>query len=204
MSVEKLSGAEDMENKKLTVEEKTKRIIEEIQEEKGCNPVRIFKNMARKEYISIHGPEHHILDGACILTAFYNAGGNIRLEESLNRIAREGLRMPGAMCGFWGICGAIASVGAALSIIDGTGPLSDDGTWGEHMKFTSRAIGELGKINGPRCCKRDAIIAFREGVSYINEHYSVSLEYENQLCEFSEQNQQCLREKCPFYPREKK
>ena len=204
MSVEKLAGAEDMENKKLTVEEKTKRIIEEIQEEKGCNPVRIFKNMARKEYISIHGPEHHILDGACILTAFYNAGGNIRLEESLNRIAREGLRMPGAMCGFWGICGAIASVGAALSIIDGTGPLSDDGTWGEHMKFTSRAIGELGKINGPRCCKRDAIIAFREGVSYINEHYSVSLEYENQLCEFSEQNQQCLREKCPFYPREKK
>ena len=204
MSVEKLSGAEDMENKKLTVEEKTKRIIEEIQEEKGCNPVRIFKNMARKEYISIHGPEHHILDGACILTAFYNAGGNIRLEESLNRIAREGLRMPGAMCGFWGICGAIASVGAALSIIDGTGPLSDDGTWGEHMKFTSRAIGELGKINGPRCCKRDAMIAFREGVSYINEHYSVSLEYENQLCEFSEQNQQCLREKCPFYPREKK
>ena len=160
--------------------------------------------MARKEYISIHGPEHHILDGACILTAFYNAGGNIRLEESLNRIAREGLRMPGAMCGFWGICGAIASVGAALSIIDGTGPLSDDGTWGEHMKFTSRAIGELGKINGPRCCKRDAMIAFREGVSYINEHYSVSLEYENQLCEFSEQNQQCLREKCPFYPREKK
>lgn len=108
------------------------------------------------------------------------------------------------MCGFWGICGAIASVGAALSIIDGTGPLSDDGTWGEHMKFTSRAIGELGKINGPRCCKRDAMIAFREGVSYINEHYSVSLEYENQLCEFSEQNQQCLREKCPFYPREKK
>ena len=204
MSVEKLSGAEDMENKKLTVEEKTKRIIEEIQEEKGCNPVRIFKNMARKEYISIHGPEHHILDGACILTAFYNAGGNIRLEESLDRIAREGLRMPGAMCGFWGICGAIASVGAALSIIDGTGPLSDDGTWGEHMKFTSRAIGELGKINGPRCCKRDAMIAFREGVSYINEHYSVSLEYENPLCEFSEQNQQCLREKCPFYPREKK
>ena len=33
--------------------------------------------------------------------------------------------MPGAMCGFWGVCGAITSVGAALAIIDGTGPLSD-------------------------------------------------------------------------------
>ena len=159
------------------------------------------ENMAQKEYISIHGPEHHILDGACILTAFYNAGGIIRLEESLNKIAREGLRMPGAMCGLWGICGAIASVGAALSIIDGTGPLSDDGTWGEHMKFTSQAIGELGKINGPRCCKRDAMIAFREGVRYINEHYSVALEYEDQQCEFSERNQQCLKERCPFFKR---
>ena len=134
-------SAEEKGHKMISIEEKTKRIIEDIQQEKGCNPVRIFKNMAQKEYISIHGPEHHILDGACILTAFYNAGGNIRLEESLNKIAREGLRMPGAMCGLWGICGAIASVGAALAIIDGTGPLSDDGTWGEHMKFTSQAIG---------------------------------------------------------------
>ena len=111
-----------MEYKKMTIEEKAKRIIEEIQQEKGRSPVRIFKNMARKDYISIHGPEHHILDGACILTAFYNAGGRIQLEESLNKIAHEGLRMPGAMCGLWGICGAIASVGAALAIIDGTGP----------------------------------------------------------------------------------
>ena len=183
----------------MNIEEKTKRIIADIQQEKGCNPAHIIKNMAQKEYISIHGPEHHILDGACILTAFYNAGGDIRLEESLNKVAREGLRMPGAMCGLWGICGAIASVGAALSIIDGTGPLSDDGTWGEHMKFTSQAIGELGRINGPRCCKRDAMIAFREGVRYINEHYNVTLEYEDQRCEFSDQNQQCLRERCPFY-----
>ena len=186
-------------NKMLTIDEKAMRIIEEIQQEENCNPVRIFKKMAQKDYISIHGPEHHILDGACILTAFYNAGGKIRLDESLNRIAQEGLRMPGAMCGLWGICGAIASVGAALSIIDGTGPLSDDGTWGEHMKFTSQATGELGRINGPRCYKRDAMIAFREGVRYINEHYDVTLEYEDQHCEFSELNKQCLKEKCPFF-----
>lgn len=58
--------------------------------------------------------------------------------------------MPGAMCGLWGVCGAITSIGAALSIIDETGLLSDDGTWGNHMSFTSEAIGELGVINGPR------------------------------------------------------
>ncbi|MEE1163395.1 MAG: DUF5714 domain-containing protein [Lachnospiraceae bacterium] len=55
-----------MEYKKMSIQEKTKRIIDEIQQEKGCNPVRIFKSMAQKEYISIHGPEHHILDGGCV------------------------------------------------------------------------------------------------------------------------------------------
>jgi len=183
----------------MTTEEKAKLIIQDIQSEQGINPVRIFKNMARKEYVSIHGPEHHVLDGASVLVAFNNAGGKIDLQKSLERLFQEGLKMPGAMCGYWGICGAITSIGAALSIIDQTGPLSDDGTWGEHMQYTSAAIGELGSINGPRCCKRDAMIAFKHGIEYINAHFPVHLEYEDQQCEFSEQNQQCIHERCPFY-----
>lgn len=66
----------------------------------------MFRNIVKNEYINIHGPEHHILDGACLLMAFYNAGGKIDID-------------------------------AALAIIDGTGPLSTDGTWGNHMQFTS-------------------------------------------------------------------
>ncbi|MCR5475016.1 MAG: hypothetical protein K6F28_07405 [Lachnospiraceae bacterium] len=42
----------------------------------------------------------------------------------------------------------------ALAIIDETGTLSEDGTWGDHMSYTSKAISDPGKINGPRCCKR--------------------------------------------------
>ncbi len=183
----------------MTVEEKARQIIKDIKEEKGCNPVEIFDRMAAKDYISIHGPEHHILDGACILAAYYNAGGGIDLEESLERLLEEGLKMPGAMCGHWGVCGAVASIGAVLSIIDGTGPLSDDGTWGDHMVYTSGAIGELGRINGPRCCKRDAMIAFKHGVDYINRHYGVHLEYEDRRCGFHARNRQCIAEKCPFF-----
>ena len=183
----------------MTTEEKAKLIIRDIKAEKGNNPAVIFKRMAEKEYISIHGPEHHVLDGACILTAFYNAGGNIDLEQSLERLSKEGLRMPGAMCGLWGICGAIASVGAALAIIDGTGPLSADGSWGEQMSYTSRAISEMGRVNGPRCCKRDAMIALKNAVEYINSHYDVRLDYEEQTCEFSYKNEQCIKDRCPFF-----
>ena len=183
----------------MTVYEKAELIIRDIKLEEGVNPVHIFKRIAQKEYVSIHGPEHHILDGASILIAFKNAGGNIDIDKALEKLMAEGLRMPGAMCGLWGICGAITSIGAALSIIDGTGPLSNDGTWGNHMQFTSTAIGELGKINGPRCCKRDAMIAFKNGIDYINNNYDVNLEYDQMKCEYSNLNEQCIKERCPFY-----
>ena len=183
----------------MTVYEKAELIIRDIKLEEGVNPVHIFKRIAQKEYVSIHGPEHHILDGASILIAFKNAGGNIDIDKALEKLMAEGLRMPGAMCGLWGICGAITSIGAALSIIDGTGPLSNDGSWGDHMQFTSTAIGELGKINGPRCCKRDAMIAFKNGIDYINNHYDVNLEYDQMKCEYSNLNEQCIKERCPYY-----
>ncbi len=183
----------------MTTAEKATLIINDIKKETGINPVRIFKNIASHEYVSIHGPEHHILDGASILVAYKNAGGDIDLDSALTKIVYEGLRMPGAMCGLWGICGAITSVGAALSIIDGTGPLSTDGSWGNHMQFTATAASELGKINGPRCCKRDAMISFKNGIEYINTHYDVTLEIEDIKCEYSDFNQQCIKERCPYY-----
>ena len=182
----------------MTINEKAEVIINDIKEMQGTNPVLIFKNMAEREYVSIHGPEHHILDGACLLVAYKNAGGKIDIDQALDSLMVEGLRMPGAMCGLWGICGAITSIGAALAIIDGTGPLSTDGTWGNHMQFTSKAIGELGTINGPRCCKRDALIAFKYGIDYVNEHYNVTLQYDQMKCEFTEINEQCIKERCPL------
>ena len=99
----------------MTTEEKAKCIIRDIRGEKSTDPGRIFRSMAEKEYISMHGPEHHVLDGACILTAYANAGGKIDLEEGLQQLFEEGLKMPGAMCGLWGVCGAVASAGAAPS-----------------------------------------------------------------------------------------
>lgn len=183
----------------MTIEEKASGIIQDIKSEKGNNPVRIFYDIAEKDYVSIHGPEHHILDGASLLVAYKNAGGDINLDDALHKLMVEGLRMPGAMCGLWGICGAITSMGAALAIIDETGPLSSDGSWGKHMEYTSIAVNELGKINGPRCCKRDAMIAFKNAIEYINQNYDVRLEYEKPKCKYSDLNKQCIKERCPYY-----
>ncbi len=187
-----------------TLEEQGKKIIEECLSMTSINPMDIFKIIASKDYIRIHGPEHHVLDGAALLTAYYNAGGNIDLAAALEELMKRGLAMPGATCGMWGVCGAVTSMGAALSIIDGTGPLSTDDTWGKHMHFTSKALSKLADVGGPRCCKRDAFLSFQEAIKNINDNYDVALEISDIVCDFSDENQQCIGDRCPFYNSGKK
>ena len=188
----------------MSMEERAKKIIKACLQEKSTNPIDIFYNIAQMDFVRIHGLEHHVLDGAALLTAFYNAGGNINLQNSLNELMKRGLQMPGATCGMWGVCGAVSSMGAALSIIDGTGPLTSDSSWGKHMEFTSKALHCLSQVGGPRCCKRDAFLSFRQAIQYVNENYNVELQSKTIECSFSEKNEQCIKEKCPFYKKIKK
>ena len=186
------------------MEVRAKKIIEACLQESSCNPVEIFHKIAQMDFVRIHGPEHHILDGAALLTAYYNAGGKIDLEDSLNELMNRGMKMPGATCGMWGVCGAVSSMGAALSIIDGTGPLSSDDSWGKHMEFTSKALGNLAEVGGPRCCKRDAFLSFQKAIEFVNENYEAKLDIGNIECVYSDRNEQCIKERCPFYKRKGK
>ena len=86
-----------------TPEERGERIIQACMAETSCDPAQIFEHLARQDFIRMHGPEHHMLDGACLLTAYHNAGGSIDLEAALHKIITEGQRMPGAVCGLWGV-----------------------------------------------------------------------------------------------------
>lgn len=165
------------------------------------NPIEIAKGIMHGEYISIHGPEHHFLDGAVFLTAYKNAGGQIDLEQSLDKLADRTKMMPGAMCGYWGVCGSTTSIGAALSVIHETGPLSSDDFYKNHMEYTSKAISIMSKLGGPRCCKRNAFISLSEAVKYVYEKYGVKMELGKINCDFSPRNEQCLKTKCPFYKR---
>ncbi len=181
-----------------TMENRIELIMRECLVSDEKDPIKLFYKIACKDFVRIHGPEHHFLDGACIITAYKNAGGNIDLKESLLQIAERSLKMPGAMCGHWGVCGAVTSIGAALSVIDETGPLSTS-DWGKHMQYTSKALSELAQTGGPRCCKRDAFFAFLSAIEYINNNYDVKLPVSDIKCIFNHRNEQCLKERCPFY-----
>lgn len=165
----------------------------------SINPIEIFNIVTKEDFVRMHGPEHHVIDGACLLVAFKNAGGNIDLDEGLNWIMTQGMKIPGAVCAHWGVCGAALSLGAALSFIDKTGPLSTDGTWGSHMTFTANATSKIGSFAGPRCCKRDAYSAFTAAIEYINSNYDVKLPIEPVECQLSRRNVQCIKDKCPYH-----
>lgn len=47
-----------------SIEERSKHTLTMCLQESSKNPVEIFHKIAKQEFIRIHGPEHHILDGA--------------------------------------------------------------------------------------------------------------------------------------------
>ena len=152
-----------------------------------------------KEFVNIHGPEHHFLDGAAFLVAYKNAGGNVNLVMAIDKLKERTIKMPGAMCGYWGICGSTASIGAALSIIHQTGPLSYDDFYKDHMQCTSSLISKMSQIGGPRCCKRNAFLSLSEAVKFVERKYNIKMDLEDIQCDFSSLNKQCIASKCPFH-----
>ena len=58
-----------------TLEEKYARIREDVLAAIGCDPVSIAHEIMRRDFINMHGPEQHLLDGAAILASHRKAGG---------------------------------------------------------------------------------------------------------------------------------
>ncbi len=183
-----------------TLEDKLLLIDKEMQKSASKNPIEIAAHLMDQDFISIHGPEHHYLDGAAFLTAYKNAGGAIDLAQALKELKIRTGKMPGAMCGLWGVCGSVSSLGACLAIINGTGPLTENAYYKHNMEFTSGVLAKMARIGGPRCCKRNAFLSITNGVDFVREKYNIQMELPPRLqCRYSDRNQQCIKEKCPFY-----
>lgn len=165
--------------------------------EKSKNPIAIIKKLMDLPFCHMHGPEHHVLVGSALLTAYKNAGGNIDLPSALIEMQSRGKKVPGGACGFWGACGAGISAGMFVSIITGSTPLANE-AWGLSNKMTSSALNAIGEIGGPRCCKRDSYLAIIKAVEFARIHLGVEMELGEVKCIHFTQNNQCIGERCPF------
>ena len=182
----------------------SKRGIEVVME--GCrktpskNPIAILQSLMEDPFVYMHGPEHHTLVGAALLTAYRNAGGEIVLEQMLRALEQRSQKVPGGTCGFWGCCGAAVSAGIFLSLVTGSTPLSGE-SFGLCNRLTAACLQAIGEAGGPRCCKRNSFLALTTAVPFVKEHLGVTMTIPEQVvCTYPGQNGECLGRRCPFHP----
>ena len=165
--------------------------------EASRNPLEILEKMMSMPFCHMHGPEHHVMVGSALLTAYRNAGGNVDLEKALKEMYSRGKAVPGGACGFWGACGAGISAGQFVSIATSSTPLAVE-PWGLSNRMTAKALESIGNVGGPRCCKRDSYLAILAAIDFAAEHLNVRMEKSKPSCPRSGQNNQCIGKRCPF------
>lgn len=166
--------------------------------ETSKNPVEIIDKLMSQQFCHMHGPEHHVMVGSSLLTAYKNAGGNIDLSAALIEMINRGKSVPGGACGFWGACGAGISSGMFISIISKSTPLANEPFALSHQ-MTSAALGKIGEIGGPRCCKRDSFLSIVAAVDFADKHFGIKMEKPKIICHYSSENNQCIGKRCPFF-----
>ncbi len=166
--------------------------------ETSRDPIAILEKLMAMPFCHMHGPEHHVMVGAALLTAFKNAGGELDLPNALREIYSRGKAVPGGACGFWGACGAGVSAGQFISIVTGSTPLAVE-PWGLSNKMTAKALESIGAVGGPRCCKRDSYLSVLAAIDFAAEHLNIAMEKTTPVCSRSRQNNQCIGKRCPFW-----
>ena len=161
-------------------------------------PAEILEEMMDAPFCHMHGPEHHVMVGAALLTAYRNAGGEIDLKAALTKMLERGRAVPGGVCGFWGACGAAISTGIFLSILTDSTPLSVE-AFALANKMTARALERIGAVGGPRCCKRDSYLSLEEAIEFVRQRFGVEMERRQIRCRYSAKNRQCIGKRCPYH-----
>lgn len=167
------------------------------------DPVQMAIELMQSFSFNMHGPEHHFLVPAVLLTAYYNTIGGIKSigekEKKLREARARSEKVLGGFCGFYGSCGAAIGTGIFMSLITNATPVSKQ-EWMMSNLMTARSLNCIACAGGPRCCKRDTFIAIQEAVVFVSENLNVNIPVSEEVkCRFSELNHECLLSGCQYY-----
>ena len=162
------------------------------------DPLKLVDSLMKHPAIKMHGPEHHFLVPAVLITTYYSVRGETPQVEKLAIARKRAEDVKGGFCGFHGTCGAAMGAGIACSILTGSTPLAKDG-WRLSNLMTAACLAAIGEAGGPRCCKRDTYLALLVGRDFLNAHLNANLPIGNQpVCSFMAKNKQCIETDCLF------
>ncbi len=161
--------------------------------------LRLFAAIRCHPAVPVHGPGHHALVPAVILTAYRNLGGRVT-DEQLSAGIRRGTHVAGGSCGFSGVCGAASGVGIAFALILGANPVR-----GSERSLVQGAVqevlAEIAAYEAARCCQRDGWIALRKASEISARLLDIPLQARAEIpCRQQAENPECLGRSCPLWP----
>lgn len=166
------------------------------------DPIKMAIQLMKSPGINMHGPEHHYLVPAVLLTSYYNIKGESKNKIKKLMVAKKrASEVPGGICGFYGNCGAAVGTGIFISIIMEATPLTKE-SWGMANMMTGKSLISIARTGGPRCCKRNTFTAIKEASDFIYNNFEIKLyDYENEipLCGFKSKNKECIHKDCPYF-----
>ncbi|MFW5859787.1 MAG: DUF5714 domain-containing protein [Planctomycetota bacterium] len=161
--------------------------------------IAVLERMRAHASFPVHGPEHHALVPAAILTAWRNAGGPIAPEQ-MRAAIRRGAAVAGGSCGLAGACGAAVGVGVAFATISGSTPYKADERQ-VAMEASAAAMAAIARYRAARCCQRESWIALRVAAQLAPRLLGGSLPADQRLvCSQVRRNPDCLGPACPIHP----
>jgi hypothetical protein len=166
----------------------------------AVDPLGLAIELMHSPLMNMHGPEHHFLVPAVLLTTAYNSQGQPEKKSAALATARKRAEnVLGGFCGFYGACGAGIGAGIFTSVFTGASPLSRE-EWRLANQMTARCLERIAERGGPRCCKRDTFLALETAAEFAASNLGVSLPLAQPIhCEFSPLNRECLKSACRFY-----
>ncbi len=179
----------------------TDEIIRYCLNDDGLDPFELYNQIVRIDGVPMHGPIHHFIIPAVLLTIFHNHidRDKVLLDKQLIIALERANIVPGAFCANFGACGAGLGVGIFFSILTDNKPLSEE-SWRDVMMVTSESLALIAKHGGPRCCKRDSYLSLQTAINVLNEKYNINVIYDAKIaCAFSNYNSSCKKESCLYY-----
>ncbi|PLX06619.1 MAG: SAM-dependent methyltransferase [Marinilabiliales bacterium] len=166
---------------------------------KEKDPFKLASLIMNHQSIKLHGPEHHFLVPAVMLTTYYNfIGDSDKIKPSLAKAKKRSANVLGGFCGFYGTCGAGMGNGIFLSIVLNSNPLSGDEYSTVNM-ITGKTLIKVAEAGGPRCCKRNTFIAMETAVEFLKQKFDLELPLSDIKCKFSFAIKECKFTDCNYY-----
>lgn len=163
----------------------------------SCDAVFLAEQLMEESSVRMHGPEHHFLVAAAILSAYCNQYCVDEKYRFLKMAAVRTVKIPVATCALYGTCGAMMGAGAAVSILLKANPFAK-----EPLVIVNRVTAsiqkELASYSGIRCCKRAVWASVKGAVRGLNESGASNLPCQEVRCSYAGTHDACIGNRCNY------